>query len=392
LPSRHATNRPPARRDTAAARVTISANCLARDWGGIPKYVDRIVRELARDDSLEIELLANTSAPFTDVPGVRQAWRRVRGGVAWRHAFVLPRLLSRRPDVFWAPEGVMPVHVPVPSVLTVHDLAPLLFPGSKPARETLSFRTGVRRSARLATRVIAVSETTARDAERLLAVSRDRLCVIPNGVDDAFRPGDREQAKAVVRARWGVEAPFVLHVGSLEPRKGLEVLLDAAEAAAHAEDGWILVLAGRKGFRSEDIVRRAQEASWCKLLERVDDRDLVELYRAADVLAAPAHYEGFGITPLEAMACGTLVVIAGGSGGLEEISGSASVVVADRSAGAWRRAIAHARTRPAELIDRGMRLAGAYRWPEVATRTRAVLLDAAGRRTPKPQNQPDVRS
>ena len=376
MTSRQATNRP------QAARVAISANCLAWDWGGIPKNVDRIVRELARDDSLEIELLANASAPFTDVPGVRQAWRRVRGGVAWRHAFVLPRLVNRRPDVFWAPEGVMPLHVPVPSVLTVHDLAPLLFPGSKPPRETFSFRTGVRRSARSATRVIAVSETTAHDAERLLGVSRDRLRVIPNGVDDAFRPGDREQAKAAVRARWGVEAPFVLHVGSLEPRKGLDVLLDAAEAAAHASDGWFLVLAGRRGFRSEDIVRRAQGASWCKLLERVDDRELVDLYRAADVLAAPAHYEGFGIAPLEAMACGTPVVIAAGSGGLEEVSGSASVVVADRSAGAWRRGIADARARPAGLLDSGMRLARAYRWPEVAMRTRGVLLEAAYRAEP----------
>jgi len=354
--------------------------------------VHRIVSELAADDGLEIELLANTSAPFADVPGVRQAWRRVRGGVAWRHAFVLPRLLSRRPDVFWAPEGVMPVHVPVPAVTTVHDLAPLIHPGSKPRRETLSYRTSLPRSARSATRVIAVSQTTARDVARLLGVPPERLRVIPNGVDDAFAPGDRAAATAVVRRRHGIDAPFVLHVGSLEPRKGLDVLLDAAEAAADAKDGWFLLLAGRKGFRSEDIVRRAQEASWCKLLERVDDRDLVDLYRAADVLAAPAHYEGFGITPLEAMACGTPVVIAGGSGGLEEISGSASVVVADRSPGAWRRAIAHARTRPASLLERGMRLARAYRWPEVASQTRAVLLDAAGQRTPQPPYQADVRS
>jgi glycosyltransferase involved in cell wall biosynthesis len=389
LPPSQATRR---FRASSPTRVTIDANCLAWGWGGIPKYVHRIVGELAADDGLEIELLANTSAPFADVPGVRQAWRRVRGGVAWRHAFVLPRLLTRRPDVFWAPESVMPVHVPVPAVTTVHDLAPLIHPGSKPRRETLSYRTSVPRSARSAARVIAVSQTTARDVTRLLGVPPERLRVIPNGVDDAFAPGDRAAATAAVRRRHGIDAPFVLHVGSLEPRKGLEVLLDAAEAAARAEDGWFLVLAGTKGFRSEDIARRAQEASWCKLLERVDDRDLVDLYRAADVLAAPAHYEGFGITPLEAMACGTPVVIAGGSGGLEEISGSASVVVADRSAGAWRRAIAHARTRPAELLDGGMRLARAYRWPEVAMRTRAVLLEAAGHAPPQPRDQADVRS
>ena len=148
-------------------RIVVDANCLAWDWGGIPKYVDRIVRELARDETLDIELLANASGPFCEIEGVRQRWRRIRGGAAWRNGFVLPVLARARPDVFWAPQGLTPVHVPVPSVVTLHDLAPLLFPGTKPWRETLAYRTNMRRSARRADRVLAVSETTAADARRL---------------------------------------------------------------------------------------------------------------------------------------------------------------------------------------------------------------------------------
>lgn len=360
-------------------RVVIDANCLAWDWGGIPKYVDRIVRELALDGSLELELLANASGPFTDIEGIRQRWRRIRGGAAWRNAFVLPVLARGRPAVFWAPQGLVPVHVPVPSVVTLHDLAPLLFPGTKPWRETLAYRTNMRRAARRADRVIAVSGTTAADARRLWDLPQERLRVIPNGVDAAFTPGDRATAAETVRARFGLDGPFVLHVGALDPRKGLDVLFDAAERAWAAGEGWRLALAGSPGFGSEAQLGRLEAAPWCALLGRVTDAELVELYRAAEVLAAPAIYEGFGIAPVEAMACGTPSVIAAGSGGLEEISGEAAVVVPERTPDAWRRGIRDGAVRREVLAARGRLLAASYRWPAVAARTRELLLEAAGR-------------
>jgi len=357
----------------------VDANCLAWSWSGIPKSIDRIVRELASDDALELELLANTREPFTDIPGVRQASRRVKGGSAWRNSFVLGRLLRARPDVFWAPETAMPLWVPVPAVATVHDMAPLIFPGSKPARVTLAYRTTLRRSTRAASRVIAVSATTAGDVQRLWGVPPERTRIVPNGVDEAFSPGDRAQAAAAVAARWGIAGPYVLHVGMLDPRKGLDVLLDAAEAEWHDGAGWTLALAGSPGFASEALLERIAAAPWCRLLGRVTDAELVDLYRGADVLAAPSRYEGFGITPVEAMACGTPVVIAAGSGGLEEVSGPAAVTVPERSASAWRRGIAEARMRAGELAPIGLEHAKRFRWPAVAAATRDVLLEAAAR-------------
>ena len=357
-------------------KIVIDANCLAWDWGGIPKYVDRIVRELARDETLEIELLANASGPFSEIEGVRQRWRRIRGGAAWRNGFVLPVLARARPDVFWAPQGLTPVHVPVPSVVTLHDLAPLLFPGTKPWRETLAYRTNMRRSARRADLVLAVSGTTAADARRLWGLREERLRVVPNGVDAAFTPGDRAAAAEAVRARFGLDGRFVLHVGALDPRKGLDVLFDAAERAWAAGDGWRLALAGSPGFGSEAQLARLERAPWCALLGRVSDPELLALYRAAEALAAPAIYEGFGIAPVEAMACGTPPVIAADSGGLEEVSGTASVVVSERTAEAWRVGISEAFDRRAELAAAGAALASSYRWDDVAARTRHVLQEA----------------
>jgi glycosyltransferase involved in cell wall biosynthesis len=197
-----------------------------------------------------------------------------------------------------------------------------------------------------------------------------RIVVIPNGVDARFAPGDRDAARAAVARRFGVEGPYVLHVGTLEPRKGLDVLLDAADGAP-----WALVLAGRLGFDGERLAARAR-AVGATLLEGLDDDALVDLYRGAQALAAPAIHEGFGIVPLEAMACGTPAVVARDAGALTEVSGDAAVVVGERTPEAWRAGIAQAAAARAELAPRGLALAARYDWADVARRTRAVLAAA----------------
>jgi glycosyltransferase involved in cell wall biosynthesis len=352
-------------------RIAVDANCLAWGWSGIPKHVDRIVRELARRPDVELDLLANSDRSFAEIEGTREAYARRRGGWVWRNTFVTPWLKRNGPDVFWAPETALPWFVPVPAVVTVHDLAPLLLPGIKPRRHHRAFDRLLRRSVRAATRVIAVSETTAADARRLWGLPEEKLRVVPNGVDERFAPGDEAAARAAVATRFGLDEPYVLAVGVVEPRKGLDVLVEAARAQA-----WRLVLVGDAGFRGERILADAKAAG-ARHLGRVEDDELVELYRGAIALAAPARYEGFGLTPLEAMACGTPAVIAAGSGGLEEVSGKATVVVADRTPTAWREGIREAQTRRGELREPGLRLASRYRWPHVAAATLEVLREAA---------------
>jgi len=358
-------------------RIAVDANVLEGAWGGIPKYLSRIAEELIAGGD-EIELLANTRRLERPVPGAREVGVRVKGRPIWREAF-LPLWLARaRPDVLWAPESVLPRFSPVPTVVTIHDLAALRFPGVKPQHHVRSFETEVARSVRRATRTIAVSATTAADVERYYGVGPERVRVVHNGVDEVFfAPGDREAARAAVAARWEVSEPFVLHVGSLEPRKGVEVLVEAAALAAGEGAGWRLVLAGSSGFGSEQVEAAARASGACHLLGPVSEEELLDLMRAAGAFAAPALYEGFGIAPLEAMACGTPAVIAAGSGGLEEISGPAAIVVAERTAAAWRDSLEAALARPPELIERGLRHAARFRWPAVAAQVRSVLAEAA---------------
>jgi glycosyltransferase involved in cell wall biosynthesis len=357
-------------------RIAVDANLLDGAWGGIPKYLSRIAGELIAGGD-EIDLLANTRRLTRTIAGAHEVGVRVKGRPIWREAF-LPLWLARaRPDVLWAPESVLPRFSPVPTVVTIHDLAALRFPGVKPQAHVRSFETEVARSVRRATRTIAVSQTTAADVERCYGVGPERVRVVHNGVDEVFSPGNREAALAAVAQRWGISGPFVLHVGSTEPRKGIEVLVEAAALAAGEGAGWRLVLAGSSGFGSEAVEAAARAGGACHLLGPVSEEELLDLMRAAGAFAAPALYEGFGIAPLEAMACGTPAVIAAGSGGLEEISGPAAIVVAERTAAAWRDSLETALARPPELIDRGLRHAAGFRWPAVAAEVRVVLAEAA---------------
>jgi glycosyltransferase involved in cell wall biosynthesis len=355
--------------------VAIDANALAWGWGGIPRYISRISAVLAARDDMRVTLLTNADGPRIRLPGTTEVACRRRGGTLWRNDFVSGWLDRRRPDVFFAPETLSPWRVSVPAVVTVHDLGALVVPASKPLRERLAYHTSIPWSVRRAAVVLTPSDATARDVRGRWGVAPERLRAIPLGVDEAFTPGDREAALAIVRAL-GVREPYVLAVGALEPRKGLDVLIEAAALARAARKDWTLVLAGRPAFGGQAIAERAAAAG-ARVLEGVDEARLVALYRAAEVVAVPSRYEGFGLTALEGMACGTPVVVAGDSGALEEVSGPAALVVRPRTGRAWMDAIDVARSERARRAAAGLRHARGFSWAAAADRTAEALIEAA---------------
>jgi glycosyltransferase involved in cell wall biosynthesis len=352
--------------------VAIDANVLEAAWGGIPKHLHRIATELVEAGD-RVDLLVNLRRWESPVPGATAVPLRLRGRGLWRDLAVPLWARRHRPDVLWAPETILPRRPGVPSVVTVHDLAPLIFPGSKPSAVEQQFQTAVPRSVRTATRVICVSRATADEVERRWGVGG--ADVIGNGVDDRFKPGDPAAERAWAAAELGLERPFVLHVGSLEPRKGLDVLIEAARR----DGSWQLVLAGQPGHGGERILEAARAAGAAWLAELDDDR-LARLYRAAEVVAVPSLYEGFGIVALEAMASGTPVVVAADAGALGEVAGPAAIQVDERTGEAWAAAIAGARERRAELTAAGLERAAQHRWPRVAEAVRKVMAEAASSR------------
>jgi glycosyltransferase involved in cell wall biosynthesis len=262
--------------------------------------------------------------------------------------------------------------VGLPAVLTAHDMAIYRHPEWFPGRQALSVRLIVPRSMRRADAVIAVSRHTAADVGELFGVPVERLHVVPEGVGPQYRPLPREELAAVGR-RYDLPERFVLFVSTIEPRKNLETLLDAWSRLRERPP---LVVAGGWGWRYEEVQRRLDQApDGVRLLGPVRPAELPALYNLATCLAHPAWYEGFGLTPLEAMACGTPVVASTASS-LPEVVGDAGLLVPPDDPEGWRDALERllddAALR-ARLRDQGLRRAAEFTWQKAAAATWEVL-------------------
>jgi glycosyltransferase involved in cell wall biosynthesis len=263
----------------------------------------------------------------------------------------------------------------VPSVITIHDLAIYRHPEWFPRGQWLSTRLVVPRSIRGADRVIAVSEQTRRDIAEMFG-RREGVEVVHHGVASAFRPLAAEDL-AEVRSRYSLPDRFILFVGTIEPRKNLETLL---EAWAQVPRRPALVVAGGWGWGYAEVRARMERLSdGVRLLDAVEPRDLPGLYNLAACFAHPAWYEGFGLTPLEAMSCGTPVVCSNSSS-LPEVVGDAALLVAPDDVDGWRRALERVLGEPelgTDLRRRGLLRAAEFSWERAAERTWGVIEKAA---------------
>ena len=292
---------------------------------GASRYLRQTLRGLAQAAAVQPaawDLQAFVINPGDPVPGIRFLPVPVaRGGrglrVVWEHT-VLPLILHRmRPTLFHGLVNVLPVGSSCPSVVTVLDLSFERTPDTVPLLRRHYLRTMVRQSATAAQRVVAISQATADDLNRLYGIAADRITVVPVPVDPALGPQDPGTDPAVL-AQLGLSYPYVLHLGTVEPRKNLGWLVDAfadwhasgAARRAGAEDVR-LVLAGDRGWERRAFYERLQEEdlrSKVTLLGYVPADWLGALYRAARACLFPSRLEGFGMPLIEAMACGTPVL------------------------------------------------------------------------------------
>ena len=293
----------------------------------------------------------------------------------------LPLEVARiRPDVLHCPDFIPPFRRTCPAVVTVHDVAFLRFP------ETLTeasrrYYGQVRRAVQSAERTIVVSEATARDLATLLGVETTRVRVIPNGLDPLFRRPADPTATARVRARWGLDRPYLMFLGTLEPRKDVPTLLKAFAAVRVRHQDLHLVLVGRRGWLYEPIfaeIERLELRESVRTIEDAGDADLPPLLDGATAFAFPSRYEGFGLPPLEALARGVPTVVADTSS-LPEVVGNAALRHRpgdhDALAAALLRLIEDAELR-ADLRARGPVQAAGFTWERAARATLAVYREA----------------
>ncbi len=358
-------------------RVGFDGRDLLRKRTGVVNNTLHLARELSAAHASRVIVYADTprAAPVEQPPdGVRL--RRLNApALTWKHV-ALPLALARdHRDVFHSPTSTLPLWAPCRQVVTIHDLFAAVEPSWFTQRVAWQLRTTQRRAARAATRVIAVSDNTRRDLVERFGVPASKISVVHNGVDHArFHPADVD-AEAVAR-RFGVRYPFILFVGSLMPWRNAPRLL---RAAARLDLGLLFV--GRDIWGTDPTQRLAADHGWdwARFAGYVPDADLPELYAAARVFAYPSLYEGFGIPPLEAMACGTPVV-ASTAGAFPEVLGDAALLVDPLDEAALTDALRAAADDQGTLRRRGLERAARYTWPRAAAETWRVYEAAAATR------------
>jgi glycosyltransferase involved in cell wall biosynthesis len=293
----------------------------------------------------------------------------------------LPLEIMRvRPDLLHCPDFIPPFRRPCPAVITVHDVAFLRYPENL-TDESRRYYGQVRRAVESAERTIVVSEATARDLSDLLGVGTERVRVVHNGLDPAFRAPPDAAAVARVRARWSLDRPYLLHLGTLEPRKDIPTLLRAFAAVRASHPDLLLALVGRRGWLYEPIFEEIDGLSLTDSVRHIEDAadaDLPPLFDGATAFAFPSIYEGFGLPALEALARGVPSVVADTSS-LPEVVGEAALRFPpgddDALAACLLRLLEEEALR-ADLRARGPVRAAGFTWERAAQQTLAVYREA----------------
>ncbi len=375
-------------------RVGIDYTAGVRQGGGIGRYTRELVRALLTLESPHTYTLfcatgglsAQALEPSTQIVASARATgsatvRSVPLSDEWlariwhRARIPIPvETVTGGLDVFYSPDFVLPpTRRGTRTLLTVHDLSFIHYPGHFVPKLVRYLSDVVPRSVERAGRILADSQTTRADLIALMGAPADKVEVLYSGVDRHFRPDPTpgERRRLVQRYRVG-EQPYILSVSTLQPRKNYVRLI---RAFATLDTSAQLVIAGGRGWLYEDIfAEAAKHGERVRILGFVDDEDLPALYRNAALFAFPSLYEGFGLPVLEAMACGVPVVSSDASS-LPEVAGDAALLVEPRDTDGLATAMACVLADSAlgrEMVTKGLVQAARFTWDRAARQ----LLDA----------------
>ncbi|HEX6508160.1 MAG TPA: glycosyltransferase family 1 protein [Chloroflexota bacterium] len=375
--------------------IGFDATAAARQWAGIGRYTRQLLGALARDsgDIRYRVFYWSAGASKNGLPALDSRFTvrplplsdRLANAIWQRARLPIPvELAIGRFDVFHSPDFTLPPTLARPTVLTIHDLAFLRVPNCAYPTLRAYLQKVVPRSARRATRLIAVSDSTRRDLIELLDIPPERITTVVEGVSESFRPpSDMDDARFAV-SQAGVNGPFILTAGTLEPRKNYVRLLEAYALLRGRGVEHVLVIAGRPGWMYQPIYEAVQRLSLTPYVTFLQPSDtlLAALYGMADAFVFPSLYEGFGIPPLEAMACGAPVACSDSSS-LPEVVGDSALLFSPLEVDAIADSVSRILSEPEtarRLRLAGPRRAASFTWERAARQTsdvyRAVLGDA----------------
>jgi glycosyltransferase involved in cell wall biosynthesis len=371
-------------------RIAIDAHSVGTGLGGNESYATNLIEALAEIDQENRYTLYVTRREAVERFSKRWPNFDVRATLPHTPLIRIPLILSaelrRHPVDVLHVQFTAPPFSPCPVVVSIHDLSFEHLPQTFRWRSRKQLRITVRRSAREASQVIALSEHARKDIIDTYRIPPEKVTAIPLAAAAHFRPIRNDEELQRVRQTYGIEGEYILSVGAIQPRKNLSRLVAAYSRLRRATpEGNLpkLVLAGKCAWLYEETlhtIKELQVSDSVILTGYVPEKDLPGLYSGALCFVYPSYFEGFGLPPLEAMKCGVPVIV-GNRTSLPEVVGDAGILVdpfdADTIAGAMNKLISDSTLR-AELAARGLARATLFDWRETARQTLRVYQKAAG--------------
>ena len=371
-------------------RIAIDAHSVGTGLGGNESYATNLIEALAEIDQTNRYTLYVTKREGVERFSNRWPNFSVRSTLPHTPLIRIPLTLSaelrRNPVDVLHVQFTAPPFSPCPVVVSIHDLSFEHLPHTFKWRSRKQLRITVRRTARQAAQVIALSEHAREDIVKTYQVSPDKISVIPLSAGDQFRPISDEGELQRVRQTYGIEGAYMLSVGAIQPRKNLGRLVAAySRLRGTKPEGKLpkLVLAGKCAWLYDETLRAIKELQLSDsiiLTGYVPESDLPALYSGALCFIYPSYFEGFGLPPLEAMQCGVPVIV-GDRTSLPEVVGDAGVLVDPFDVNALAAAIEKVVSEPAlraRLSVQGLARAKLFDWRKTARQTLAVYRKAAG--------------
>jgi len=355
-------------------KIAIDAQTTMGQKTGFGFYVKNLVDALAKvDPKNEYILVRPSGQSLRAAPQTEKDFRTMRR--FWWDQVVFPYWAKKaRVDLVHQPCFSAPLLYPGKVIVTCHDLISVFFPENLPLVSRLFYSRWMPFSYRRAALLIADSEHTKKDIIALLKISESKIRVIHLAVSPLFRPIKSRKKISQVQKKYGTTSRYFLHVGTIEPRKNLEFLVRVYALAVREGIKENLVITGKKGWYYEGLFRLVKELN---LEDKVifsgyvAENDLPTLYSGATALLFPSLYEGFGLPPLEAMACGT-PVISSSTSSLPEVVGKAGILLPPRDERLWVKnilKITQDKGLERTLRAWGPRQAKKFTWEETAKKT-----------------------
>ncbi len=353
---------------------------------GTETYSLRLIQALLALDTPHTFRLYFNRPPASRIPNTE--YRIIPFPRLWTHIRLGLEVARRPPDVLFIPSHVLPWWTRPPAVVTVHDLGYLYFPAAHPLSQRWYLDGSTRHNARTARVVIADSHATQNDLTTFYRTPPDKIVVAHPGYDDTLLPVTDPVQIAAVKNRYAIRGDYFLHLGTLQPRKNLSLLVRAfatlQSKIQNPKSKIQLVLAGKKGWLYTELfdqVRRLGLEGQVLFPGYVDDADKPALLSGAIAYVFPSLYEGFGFPALEAQACDTPLMCANTSS-LPEVAGDGALLLDPTDADAWTQAMARVLTDAAlraDLVARGRRNRARFSWRACAETVMSALETAAGK-------------